>query len=316
MHVLRFPFRVVANQAIEIPDAPDSIKLDGLEVVLSLEHGWYVLKVEGFGSEDEAAAFVQNVWTALMWTVLRASTPFEASTFVDRGVPITDADAFRRSTGLSGPADLLVDGNRPSVYPSETAVRKVTAGSVGCSLSIPYERFAPALHEGLQRATTVNHDQKQSTALELYNAHFSEATSLARFVVLIICLEVLAQPETKHPHALELLAQWSQQLSELRSSSSDPDLVFALDSLERELIFRREDSLRSRIRRLAVASLSDVAESERESLAQRAVELYDLRSTLIHTGVIEGSELGKALTDARNLVSRLLQHRFGGEDSV
>lgn len=315
MYTLRFPFQTVAQYSIEI-DEDASFELDELSVAILQQGGWYIVQVSGFDSADAASAFSSTVYSALLWAVLERTTPFEAQTSVDLGHPIADPDKFRASTGLKGPAELLVDGNRPSAYKSDLAVRTVTAGSVGVSLSLPLTKYAPAFQKGLERSRGLQHGDRFRTALELFNAHFVEATSLAKFVVLIMCLEVLAEPQDKHEAALELLGKWSEELDNLRQETDEEEIRFALDSLERELIFRKEDSLRSRVRRLVQQSAVLPNGPEFDALVSRAVELYDLRSTLIHTGVLEESVLSRALTDARELVRALLKKKFDGSTSA
>jgi hypothetical protein len=79
----------------------------------------------------------------------------------------------------------------------------------------------------------------------------------------------------------------------------------ALESLGRDLIFRRDASIRSRVRQLP----ADVLGSEHEEVpvSAKAVRAYDARSTLVHTGTIEGELLRSALEDGRHVLKELLK---------
>lgn len=56
--------------------------------------------------------------------------------------------------------------------------------------------------------------------------------------------------------------------------------------LERELLFRREASLRSQIRKLVVDALVIAGNPDPQEVGRRAVKVYDKRSTLVHQGVL------------------------------
>jgi len=47
-----------------------------------------------------------------------------------------------------------------------------------------------------------------------------------------------------------------------------------------------------------------------EEVANSAAKMYDLRSTLLHTGWLEPQKLGKATSDTKRIVERILQALF------
>jgi len=60
MFTLRFPFRLAPNQAIGVDDR--MFEISGRQVRFESRNDWYIVKVEGFQSEDEALAYVPHVW--------------------------------------------------------------------------------------------------------------------------------------------------------------------------------------------------------------------------------------------------------------
>jgi hypothetical protein len=148
---------------------------------------------------------------------------------------------------------------------------------------------------------------KLQTALELYGSHFSEPGAKTRFLLLVMAMEVLAAPTLKHAAALRLLDKWQAELTEEkeRFAESTPEFV-ALAALERELLFRREDSIRSQVRHL-MSRVSTFDLSNPGDLAKRAVKVYDKRSMLVHDGTLPSADLVGLEKEARELLETALR---------
>ena len=149
---------------------------------------------------------------------------------------------------------------------------------------------------------------KVQTALELCAAHLSENSVKTRFLLLVMAIEVLTTATSKHPAALALLEKWHEDLNSERQKyeASAPERT-ALDALERELMFRREDSIRSQVRRLLVrVAASDPVRFG--DLPTRGVKIYDKRSVLVHDGTLSESELSQLEVEAREIVQAALRH--------
>jgi hypothetical protein len=153
---------------------------------------------------------------------------------------------------------------------------------------------------------------KLRIALELYSAHFYERAMSTRFLMLVMALEVMTPNSIKPKIALHLLEQWRQQVGVLKSSfPSDSDEYFSLDALERELLFRRENSIRTQIKQMVYNVLSADKKTDASELARRAVKVYDQRSTLVHEGALPVGELAKAEQDAKEIIEIVLKAMFG-----
>ncbi|MBA2350560.1 MAG: hypothetical protein H0V78_01855 [Burkholderiales bacterium] len=159
------------------------------------------------------------------------------------------------------------------------------------------------------KSSQVGADRKLSVALDLYSAFFTEQSANARFLTLIMSLEALAIGTCKAPLALELLAKWSSEVEALLKSvpPNSGDAV-SLEALNRELLFRREDSVRSQVRKLVLSAL--LLDADANDMARAAVDLYDLRSKLVHDGALDARTLDVATSEAKSLVHRVLLIRF------
>lgn len=147
--------------------------------------------------------------------------------------------------------------------------------------------------------------EKLRVALELYAAHFNEQQIRVRFLLLVIAMEALAKPSLKHQVALDLLSRLRCELDEeMMKYESSSEEYRNLEALRRELIFRREDSIRSRVGKL-FASLPGLNSVEADQLQQRALRVYDKRSALLHDGHLPAQELSGLELEARELLEKV-----------
>jgi hypothetical protein len=148
---------------------------------------------------------------------------------------------------------------------------------------------------------------KVRIALELYAGHFYEHAATMRFLRLVMVLEALAVATPRPNFVTEILEQWHRQLGDIKSHL-DPDSVeFAsLESLERELFFRRDDSIRSQIRNLVHKALAADGNQDAADMARQALWVYDQRSRLVHEGTMPTADLTKAEQTVGQIVRAVL----------
>jgi hypothetical protein len=107
------------------------------------------------------------------------------------------------------------------------------------------------------------------------------------------------------------LDKWKQEVQELQEPlAPDSEDAASLEALSRELLFRKEDSIRRQIRSLVFTTLQANGDEDAQAMATKAVQVYDHRSTLVHEGRLDPPVLGKANSDAKNIVERVLRARF------
>ena len=84
--------------------------------------------------------------------------------------------------------------------------------------------------------------------------------------------------------------------------------------MRKELLFRKDDSIRRRIRNYVFELLNSNEDEYAKEISKSAVKVYDFRSTLVHGGGIDESDLSENLTKAKEIVEKVLIYRF--EDEV
>ena len=315
MYTVRIPFRVPHHTRIATDEAH---RVRGhLQIALKWEGYYHVLKATGFNSEAEANEFAACAHAAFAWLLLQKGIAATASLGPQKisyyNDPVIAGVNVARSVGMSEATsvDTIIDGSQTAVYLSSKNVKVGTGFPADVYITVPTELALDVLIEGSTSpgGARVPADAKLSVALSLYAAYFTEDSAKARFLTLIMAFEALAAATLKAPVALDLLSRWQADLSALRSAvPSQSDDAAALDSLERELLFRREDSVRSQVRKLVIASLSPAEDSF--DRARDAVRLYDLRSKLVHEGSLDEPILDRATQEAKALAHRILLARF------
>ena len=321
MYTLEFPFRLPPGQEIAVNG--ESIELEDLKFLLERKNRLYILKIEGFTSENKAKHYINNVWAGLMWVLLQLKLSPDAELEAQKVTyaedlsitPYQAAKNLSKSFGLQieGPVDSLIDGARPAVYLTEKKIRTITLGEPTLVLTTKAKDVLKILGEGVsfQRSDEVIEDKKLRVALELYGAYFTEFTPNAKFLTLVVALEALAIEVFKTKLALDLIEKWKIELEELLETvESDSDDASSLEALRRELLFREEDSKGRKIRSLVLKTLRDHGDNDAEEMAKTANKMYGLRSKLLHEGWLEPQQLSKATSQTREIVERILLALF------
>jgi hypothetical protein len=323
MFKIRFPFRLPSGQ--DLTEYGETLVVGSLGMSLAKESGYHCLHIEGFESEESAKDFYGKINSGLKYVTLNTGLSV-LSEFELQNVKYTeDPEAARANLSKSlnmeieEPVDALIDGARPAIYLSEKNIRKITGGDVTLTLSQSSENFLKlfAKTTEFKNSEQVEKDEKFRSALELYSGHFLEVTPRAKFLTLVMALETIAMPTRRTDNVLQLIDKWKKEADEeLHKLNKDGDDYLSLESLSRELLFRKEDSIRRRIRNY-VFKIADIGDSEIASdLAKSALKVYDFRSALVHGKKIDKQELSNQLSKAKDIVLKVLIHRFENEVGI
>lgn len=315
---LRLPFR----STHEVTDfaTPICLSVSGVEASLQPHLPYVVLNLDGFDSESAAADALPFAWGAVMLASVLAGWGFQAESRLDRVTYADDperaAENLQKNLGLPnrGPVHGVVNGDLPAMIPLEKTVRFVTAGDVTVHQSVPASRIAPHLERALtyRNAGRAFADERLKLGLELWSDYHNERSLRAKFLTLVMALEILAPPASKHSAAQAVIDRWEFELtSELGRYAKPCDEYEALDSLRREILFRRERSIRSRIRKHIFDVVAGVNQDHAQQAADMAVRAYDLRGSLVHTGSLTPAELSNGHTIALKALRMLLLASFG-----
>jgi hypothetical protein len=168
-----------------------------------------------------------------------------------------------------------------------------------------------ALMAGIEKVPSPEDiDPRLNTALDLYLSSYYETSLRACFLTLMTVLEVLAPIIEKHVTAVILITKLHKAIKGRLASKVDDEERDALEALQRELDFRKETSIRRRIRRLVLdrAPLDDV---DRRTLANNVRDAYDLRGSVVHGNPIDPEHLSSANEIALRAVKLLLRSSLG-----
>jgi hypothetical protein len=323
MFKIRFPFRLPSGQ--DLTEYSETMVVGSLRMSLAKESGYHCLHIEGFESEENAKEFYDKIDSGLKYVTLNTGLSFLSEFELQKVKYTEDPEAGRANLSnsfnmeIEEPVDALIDGARPAIYLSEKSITKITGGDVTVTLSQSSEKFLElfAKTTEFKTAEKVENDEKFRSALELYSGHFLEATPRAKFLTLVMALETIAMPTKRTDNVLQLIDKWKKEADEeLHRLNKDSDGYLSLESLSRELLFRKEDSIRRRVRNY-VFKIAEIGNSEiAAELAKTAVKVYDFRSALVHGRRIDKQELSDQLSKAKEIVLKVLTHRFENEVGI
>jgi hypothetical protein len=304
---LQFPFSLQSGYRVSDITGPVAIPVPGLTANLTPVSGEYAITVEGFPTASSAESFKAQAWLGLTTLMLDIKAAFSASTDVRHGTPVVVSNPSLPST-MQGPRVMVDEG--PYVAPSGTRLIAFGMGTATVTVSTPVQRVIDSLSRGMThpRAETLFTNARFRTAVDLFAAAHFEKTGPARLLTYVMALEVLAPSAEKHPVALALLQKWRTELTAaITAVPADSPEGSDLEALEREINFRKEASIRSRIRHLVHTTLSAVGATDAEQMARTALKAYDSRSVLLHDGSLPEQEIGVTIGNLRTILERLFQ---------
>jgi hypothetical protein len=214
--------------------------------------------------------------------------------------------------GLGKGFEGLADGDAPTIYPSDKNVGFLTTGRPDVRITTPADQALVSVLKGFRTdaAAQLFADERVRTAVDLYSAALFEQSPAARLLTLSMAFEVLAPVTPKHQIVQSLISTWNVSIESAKAANTgDATALAALESLERELLFRRESSIRGRIRDFVIKELGGGSRAEQQ--ARRAVSAYDSRSTLLHDGRLDAALLANAIEDFKAPLAEILLHRIG-----
>lgn len=314
---LRFPYR--PNNPLQETTKDLVLNVDKLTVSLKWRPPYVVLVIGPFDTELEAEEYLPRVWGALAWATIIRGSGFSANMTWSHmhypEDPFIAAKNIANSFGMPDPGTPLhvlgIDGY-PCVVQIGKNYRFIGGGDAEVKIFENAESVASILVEGLKsKAIEILYaDERLRTSLQLYSDSHREPSLRAKFLTVVMSLEVLTQPSPKHAIAQEVLDKFEVEVnSEIARYSKDSDAWESLDSLRREIAFRRESSLRSRIRALVLSSLSFLPPEDLSQQAKEAVWAYDQRSALVHDGSLPDEILAKAYELAKRTLVDVLRAR-------
>jgi hypothetical protein len=272
---------------------------------------FFILMAGDFDSEAEAEAFLPQIkgglWNIAIEHNIAFDPDFERRSITRPGDPEEAARHLFRLP-ISEPVEpmhgLAHEGGY-TIFQSGENIRYLAGSDVHAYVSTGWDSVSKTLAEGIQKAGHT----ALSTAMDLYLAHFYETSIRARFLTLMMCLEVLAPITGRHPIAVQVLSEFKKQV-EVQVETLQGEERAALESLLREIEFKKETSIRRRLRSLVLEE-APLAKDARIDLAKKVVEAYDLRGSIVHRATVDSQALNEANETALKTVKLLLHTRLG-----
>ena len=311
---LQFPFQ--PQSAIAGIDDPVIFRIDQIQARLFSRDRYAVLELSGFGTAEEASEHIPIVWAALRWVLIdrgiNVTFDLQPNDIVWAEDPILAAKNLGKNWNVpdSGPVHGIAScDSSPIVFGDDQRISFFSCSGTA-KTTTPLQLFMAPLTNSLSQPGTKKliENSRFRIATDLYSAYYSENSSSSRLITLGMALEVLADPSSKHQAALQLIDRWKADIQSLKFElSTDPEAVFSLNSLERELLVRKETSIRSRIRDTANRLAPYLPADEQHKLTENAIATYDARSSLVHKGWMEDNKINELVEKGRKTVSLLLK---------
>lgn len=311
---LQFPFQ--AQSAIGGIGEPARFQIGPLQARIFSRSRYVVLELGGFSTPEEASAHIPIVWAALRWVLIDRG--INATFDLQRNDIVWAEDPIRAAKNLSESWDVPDNGpvhgiaasdGSPIVFREDQNIRFPSVSTTGHSIT-PLQLLLSPLTDALSRPGTgkLFENSRFRLATDLYSAYYLENSPSSRLVTLGMALEVIADPADKHQAALQLIDRWKADIEDHKLAvATDLDAVASLESLQRELLIRKQASIRSRIRNTANRLASHLVADEQQSLTENAVATYDARGLLVHKGQLADSDIYELVEKGRKTVSLLLK---------
>lgn len=312
---LRLSVLLLEEKSVLGLEAEPTFKAGPVKITAKLRSGHFVLEANDFDSEATALAYASQLMVGLWNLAIDRHISFVPYFEQRRITRAADPEQAGRNLSsqfdlpYTGPVHGLTEEAGITVYRSDEHIRFVSMSGTGYSTS-PWALVEQALGEGIRLGATCGPlSSDLETALDLYLAHLSETSIRARFLTLIMALEVLSPVTEKHPVAVALLSDFADRVQAKLDDASDADTRDALQALTREIGFRKETSIRRRVRQL-ILDIAPLPDSESQEFAREVVHAYDLRGALTHTGHVDDLALGNAYAVALKATKMVLKARL------
>jgi hypothetical protein len=223
----------------------------------------------GYATESEAAAAGTQCggWLILAFASLNVGADFGDRALIGMVTPVGLADM-----SLAAGTRVLNDVHGLMTYECEPQPRFVRVGTPTLQVGHAHQRLADAFNRAIALAAVPT--SRQRLAYDLYAASFSESTADARFVMLMMALETLLEPQLRSDEAQLLV-------DELIATTRQSGLpIGEIRSIEGTLKWLRQESINRAGRRLASRlGGRTYHEEDPETFFTRC---YTLRSQLVH----------------------------------
>jgi hypothetical protein len=200
---LRVSVKVLGKEPIKGLEGEPSIAVGQITVTVKARWPFLILLARDFASEAEAEAFLTKIKSGLWNIALEHNIAFipyfERRSITCAEDPEEAARNLAKSFGQPikepvEPVHGLTEEEGYTIFRSDENIRFIAMGDAHAYVSTGWNNVSKTLAEGFQKARhgIGGPDTTLATAIDLYLAQFYETSIRARFLTLMMCLEVLA----------------------------------------------------------------------------------------------------------------------------
>ena len=317
---VRLPFTLSPARTLKL-EGGGRFELLGHPCEISQERNQYALTIGGFDSEDAASIFLLRAWAGLIWFGLKSSVGFRFSpeaTPVElfaQPKPIAESSMIAPIAAEKGwhEYDGQYDADKTIIRPEHKRLIVWMLGSPTVRQDTPLSVLSEAMLEGMAegRPELVTRDPKLRLACEVYLSSHFESTPAASFLSRITTLEILVTDTPASGPVQSMVTRFMSDATSAQTNEKDVAVRREFESLVSRLAYLRYRSIKSRIRSLVEEKLRaefDTADSAKAS--KEISRLYDLRSTLVHTGEVDMAAIREGNNRLNQVVPPLLKALF------
>lgn len=309
------------NQLI-IDDEPITDFLGNHKCVLERHHYLYSLKIEGIDSIQECMRIIDDVKVAINWISLKRTVGIkvpENTTEINLykvPIKISENSDFQFITNRMGWDELDGDyyADQLVLIPEHKKLARWEMGKAGILLKQNPSQFFEDLNEGmkLENISEIIENKKLRLAVDLFSAYKFEVTTTSKFVKLVTVLEALLPEGQISGSSLKALETAKASIKEYRSNVKK----VGEDASEINHLLSRLGNLKSKpIGTNLVEYVRNVLDKnpelgECDVLLPKIKEIYDARSTLLHSGEYDSFTLEEYTRILSQLVPGILKTYF------
>jgi len=265
----------------------------------------YIIKGEGFSTEEEAYNQGKRAENALLWYGVKYNIGVDFKKGKTKfGIGMDNKKNTIHSTKAMEDffyqkfnVKVLNDEFGLTIYPENKEQTLFISGLFSGSSKIPIENFIEIFQQGFD----INLDEKEYLALELYSSSIFEASISTKFLILIITIESLIPQEKRGSELISYLNILMKQTEKAKLSEDNINILKnGLGNLKRESILSGGKKLLRRY----IESKNYNGKSAEAFFD----ECYKIRSNLVHYGNprISEEDFGKVTNTLSKMVNNLL----------
>lgn len=317
---IRLMFFLPTGRALKLQDTSECVLL-GHSCHVKGEGNQYLLTASGFETEDAALSFLHKMWAGLMWYGIRNSTGIRFTPAITPVRMFDEPKSVVEHSMLSAPLkakswkayDGDYDSDKTTIIPEHKRLIIFGLGSVTTRIDTPLENLAKVVLEGMEQrspeATLAN--PKFRLATEVYLSSHFENTPGASFLSRISTLEILAVDMPSSDPIRDMVMRFIEDAKSAREAVRSEELRQELQSLISRLEYLQYRSIKSRIRNVVRELLENETDTKDATEAARLVShLYDLRSSMVHTGEVDSDKIQDGNNKLNEIVPRLLRAMY------